>query len=63
MIFTVLCVSLYCVIYDLLCCAVMRCAVMRCAVMCYAVMYCALNRVQCGGRVVRCMIEFGMKDG
>ena len=36
---------------------------MCCAVMCCAVMCCAVYRVQCGGRVVRCMIELGVVDG
>ena len=52
MIFTVLCMSLYCVIYDVLCCAVMCCTVMYC-----------VDIVQCGRRVFRCMIELGVVDG
>ena len=34
------------------------CVMMCCTVMCYAV-----DRVQCGGRVVKCMIELGVLDG
>ena len=45
----------------ILCCIVCV-IVLCCAVMCCAVMYCAMGRVQCDGRVVRCMIELGVVD-
>ena len=34
-----------------------------CVVMCCAMIYCAVDRVQCGERVITCMIELGVVDG
>lgn len=43
-----MCVSSYCVLYD---------------VLCYAVINCAVDKVQCSGDAVRCMIELNVEGG
>ena len=54
LIFDVLLCDFYCVV-----CVIIIVLYM----MCCAVMYCAVGIVQCGGRVIRCMIELGVVDG